>query len=89
MMTFLFFIIIFFLLLLVFVPVVFISFIRSLVSVFTRKRKQNVKENRDSYSNDSWTHEPNANTQRSNRNKGKKIFDKSEGEYVSFEEVKD
>ncbi|MBR3883154.1 MAG: DUF4834 family protein [Bacteroidaceae bacterium] len=89
MISFIFFIIIIFFLLLVFVPVILISIVRSIVSIFTGRTKQKVNDNNRTSSRHHWEHEATMHKRDNNLKKNRKIFDKDEGEYVSFEEVKD
>lgn len=89
MLTFFILIIIAVIVLFVSVPVMLLSFIRSIMSVFTGKKTRTVDTEETTYSNDGWQEESKVHRRRNNVRKGKKIFDKDEGEYVSFEEVKD
>ncbi|MBQ2126396.1 MAG: DUF4834 family protein [Bacteroidaceae bacterium] len=82
---FLFILILFLFLFLFFVPTLFLSIVTRVLSLFSfgsRKRKMHGKKDAQDDTS-SYTY-----TQSSKKRNEKKIFDKNEGEYVDFEEIK-
>ena len=76
------FIFILFLFFLFLVPTVILSIITRVISIFKTGARRK-KSHDDKQRHDTYTH-----TKTSDNKKGKKIFDKDEGEYVDFEEIK-
>ena len=64
------------------VPTVILSIITRVLSIFKPGTKRK-KTHDDRGHHDTYTH-----VKTSDKRKGKKIFDKDEGEYVDFEEIK-
>ncbi len=75
----------FFLLLMV-IPSLFISIFSYILSFFTGSSKQQ-KGKCNSADSKKTVWEYNAGSRAKNKKNGRKLFDKNEGEYVSFEEV--
>lgn len=67
------------------VPTLFMSLITRILSIFKFKDKENDVHHPHDGEHETQTYDT---FERRNRKKGKKIFDKNEGEYVDFEEIK-
>ena len=79
----------FFLLVLVLLlPTILISVIKSILSIFGIKYRTGRNRMNDSVRNDASYTRHEANDMGSKTNRRKKIFDKDDGEYVDFEEIK-
>ena len=78
----------FLIVILLLLPTILISIIKSILSIFglnvksNRTRKNNTRKNNTSFTN----YETNDVDEKKHRRK--KIFDKNDGEYVDFEEIK-
>ena len=74
------------LLLVLFVPTLVMSVIARILSVFNFKSHRNtVHRRREQHDTSTYNTDD---TDTGKKKKGKKIFDKDEGEYVDFEEIK-
>ena len=74
------------LLLVLFVPTLVLSVITRILSVFNFKSHRNtVHRRREQYDTSTYNTDD---TDTGKKKKAKKIFDKDEGEYVDFEEIK-
>ena len=79
------FILILFFFFIFFLPTLFLSIVARILSIFNfaarRKKMHGKKESHDNTSSNTYT-------KSSKTRNGKKIFEKDEGEYVDFEEIK-
>lgn len=69
-------------------PMILLSFVTNILSLFGLKMKKNSSNKKSSKWNDSSAGERSTNVKGGNRTNRKKIFEKNEGEYVDFEEIK-
>ena len=82
-----FYILFFIIVILLLLPTILISLVTSILSLFGFRKNRNFKGYERTGQNTTARDNYNASVKKDNRDR-KKIFDKNEGEYVDFEEIK-